>query len=219
MSTSEQDLPSGQLLLSIARWVATEDPVDWLVPSPADRPAPVATFRDAQWTLSRLDFAPLRVPSGGAQAGSVIVRVGPSDWLRRHPQDSTSSIDFSHSECLDLIESGGLPSFFEDVSDGVAFILSTVGLLHWSEMPVLPVRRKTLLAQLRKATFASDLVRFAIRLWLWGIPAALLCPAGYSYLPEPLSGLHGLTCSRLGDTDVWRTAEVDWDPFCFSFSN
>ena len=206
-------------LLAVARWIMTEDPVDWLVPNPVDRHAPVATFRDARQTLAHLDLSPLRFPSGDEWDRPFAIRVGPGDWLSRHSRDMASSIDFSHEECLDLIGCGAVPSFFEDVSEGVVFILSTLGLPHWSEMPVLPVRRRSILAQLQKATFASDLVRFALRLWLWGVPTAFLCPAGYSCFPESFSGLSGLACSRLGDAEVWRSANFDWEPFCFTLSN
>ena len=218
MSSSEHVVPLVSLLLPIARWISAEDPVDWLVSSPVGKSAPVATFRDARKTLALLDLSPLRLPSGVEQAGSVTIRVGPDDWLCRHSRDVNSAIDFSHAECLDLIESGGIPSFFEDVSAGVVFVLSTTGLPNWSEMPPLPVRRQSLLSLLRKATFASDLVRFALRLWFWGIPTALLCPAGHSYFPASFSGLRGLQCSRLGAVDVWRTANFDWEPLCFTFS-
>ena len=218
MSSSGPGAPLGSLLLPIARWISAEDPVDWLVSNPAGKSEPVATFRDARKTLALLDLSPLKLSPGLEQVGAVTVRVGPVDWLNRHSRDVTSAIDFSHAECLDLIERGGTPSFFEDVSDGVVFVLSVIGLPHWSVMPSLPVRRLSLLSLLRKATFASDLARFALRLWFWGIPTVFLCPAGHCYFPDSFSGLRGLQCSRLGSVEVWRTAHFDWEPLCFTFS-
>ena len=206
-------------LLEVASRIAEENPVDWLVPAPTARVTSICTFRDAHQALHWLDVSRLQVTVGDGQDQPVFVRVGPSAWLQRHQSDLGSCIDFSHQECLDSLEHGAKPSFFDDVTEGVAFVLSLVGLPGWIDSPPLPVKRRILLSQLAKATFASDLLRFALRLWLAGTPTALICPAGLDLVPKPVSGLVGLTCSRLGDVEVWRSLAFDWEPLCFTFSN
>ena len=207
------------LLLQVARRTSEEDPVDWLVVSPSNAEAPICTFRDARQLLGDIDVSQICLGSCTQPLAPTFIRVGPSVWLARNPHTTNSEIDFSHQECLDSLSSGAAPSFFEDLSDGVVFVLSTIGLPTWANRPQPPVKRKPLFAQLSQASFASDLIRFALRLWIKGVPAALLCPAGLDFAPRLFSALPGVVSSRLGDQIVWRTSDFDWEPVCFTFSN
>ena len=208
-------------LLAVALWLATEDPVDWLVSEPTGPPAQLCTFRDARRVLSVLDVSSIRLDTTPHVPKEVLVylRVGPGDWLARHSKDLDATIDFSHRECLDTFAAGGTPSFFEDLSEGVVFVISVVGLETWIKAPSHPVKRKSFLSLLASATLASDLLRFALRLWLRSIPTAFLCPAGLDFVPEPLLALPGLVSSRLGEVNVWRSSNFDWEPVSFTFLN
>ena len=215
----ERDRPCSVPLLEVARWLASEDPVDWLVSEPASPRVQICTFRDARQVLPLLDVSRLSIIVQKPQEVSAYLRVGPGDWLARHSRDFDANIDFSHQECLDAFASGKTPSFFEDLSDGVVFVLSVVGLRSWVDPPSPPAKRKPFLSQLAKATLASDLLRFALRLWLRSVPTALLCPAGLDFVPEPLVALPGLVSSRLGEVVVWRSSNFDWEPISFTFLN
>ena len=210
-----------QPLLDVARWLTLEDPVDWLVSEPACPQVQICTFRDARQVLPILDVSGISTDTTTHVSTNVpvYIRVGPGAWLKRHSKDLDATVDFSHQECLDTFAAGRTPSFFEDLSDGVVFVLSVVGLQHWADPPSPPVRRKPFLSQLARATLASDLLRFALRLWLRRIPAVFLCPAGLDFVPEPLSALPGLISSRLGEVVVWRPSSFDWEPLSFTFLN
>ena len=45
-----------------------------------------------------------------------------------------------------------------------------------------------------RAVLAGDLLRFALRLWLQGIPAALVCTDQPDTVPQPIRSLLFLEC-------------------------
>ena len=208
LASAKGDEDSIKPVCDVARWLSSEDRVDWLVPRPEGPQTSVCTFRDARQLLPLLDVSGVRIPVGHQPEVPVYVRVGSHEWISRHSKDFPSAVDFSHQECLDTFEAGGSPSFFEDISKGVVFVLSIVGLPTWTGMPSLPTKRRSLISQLAKASLASDLLRLALRLWPQGVPTAFLCPAGLDFVPASLTAIPGLTCSRLGDVLVWRSSRL-----------
>ena len=202
-----------------ARWIQASDLVEWLVPQPLLRAPATCTFRDAEHDLPLLDLSVIQVGASASLSALTCIRVGPSAWIGRNRDVPFSTIDFTHEECLEAFAGGGQPSFLEDVSDDVFFILSVVGLPSWRDLPCLPVRAKAFRSRSAQASLAGDLLRFALRLWLSDVPTAFLCPSGLDFVPSPLQALSGLAMTRLGDLELWHSSACDWEPLCFTFSN
>ncbi|CAE7910651.1 unnamed protein product [Symbiodinium necroappetens] len=209
--------PAGTLL-HIAQWILTADLADWLVPQPVGGSRQVCTFRDVEEVLPELQVAHLPHPTLDFSPDWTLVRIGAPGWLAARGPAVASSVDFTHEECLQAFEEGGLPSFMEDVSNDAVFVISVCGLPMWNDCPISPVRQKTFGSQLTKALLAGDLLRFALRLWLLGVPAAL-CTDRHEAVPAPVMSLPFLDSPKVGWGTVWCTKAFDWEPFLFHLIN
>ena len=205
-------------LLDIAGWILQADLAGWLVPAPAGKLPQVCTFRDAALILHRLDCSGLRLPPTVHSDEWTFVRVGDASWLSTLCGGSGVSVDFSHEECLAALSTGCTPSFFEDDVTDVAFVLSAAGLPGWDPRPISPLRQRDFASSLARATLAGDLFRLALRLWLRGSPALLMCEEDSGILPSPFPSLPGLDSCRVGSTVIWRTVAFDWELSGFTFS-
>ncbi|CAE7795803.1 unnamed protein product, partial [Symbiodinium sp. CCMP2456] len=197
LSILEDNPPGGVFptvtLQDIARWILTAELAEWLVPQPTGRVSRDNTFQDAQEVLPALQVTGLSPPVPATTGAWTGVRVGSSKWLSSFCPVLGSSIDFTHSECLQAFAEGGLPSFIEDHGLDTVFVVSIGALPTWQDCPQPPVRHKAFNPSLAKALLAGDLLRFVLRLWLLGVPAAL-CTDRKDAVPSPVCSLPFLHC-------------------------
>jgi len=179
-------------LLQIAEWVGSADLAAWLVPHPSFQPSGLNTFKDADIILSFLEVDAIPPPVVKPCKEGVLACIGAASWLGASGLLGPASLSFSHEECLDCFRQGEEPSFFQGPFDDVLFAISLKGLPCWADCPKSPVRSKQFLSVLEGATLFGDLVRFALRLWVLGVPACLFLPDCPVSALQPLPGLRFL---------------------------
>ncbi|CAE7220314.1 def6 [Symbiodinium microadriaticum] len=170
---------------SVADWILSCDLFDWLVPTPSARCTQLNTFKDANSILQSLDLKGIVPTARPLCDDPTLIRVGPSDWIREFLKCTVSAVD---EECLETFASGRTPSFIEDPPDDVIFIISVHQLPGWHALPSLPSKDRVFSAALAKATLSGDLLRFALRLWILGVPTTLIASDTEDVIPRKLQG-------------------------------
>ncbi|CAE7762327.1 unnamed protein product [Symbiodinium sp. CCMP2456] len=212
----EDPFPTG-VLRKIGQWILTALLAEWLVPSPVVRPRQACTFRDAPCTLPVLDVSALVPRPVDLPSDWVVVRVGAPAWLENMGQPPVSTIDFTFDECFQALHQGGVPSFMQDVGRDTVFVISVCGLPPWHDCPTTPTRGRAFGSLLDLALLAGDLIRFALRLWLLGVPTAL-CTDRPGMIPTPIASLCFLRSAEAKDGRLWYTKAFNWEPL-FGFTS
>ena len=203
---------------SVANWILSCDLFGWLVSSPNTKCTQLNTFKDANSILQTLDLSGIVPTASSSLVDPTVIRVGSSDWIRGLLKTTASAVDFTHEECLETFASGKTPSFIEDPPEDVIFIISVHKLPDWSAMPSLPSKDRVFGTTIAQATLCGDLLRFALRLWILGVPATLLVSHTEDAIPRKLQELPFLAFSpckhgmRVGNSDF------SWEPFLSHFS-
>ena len=206
-------------LRQVARWISTCDLSAWLVPSPKGKIKTRYTFRDAEDILSSLRVDTVPTPICSDIQEPTLLRVGASKWLAQLPESPVSAVDYTHEECLEALCTGRTPCFFEDPADDVIYVLSAISLPGWADRPTTPAVVKRCRLQTALATFHGDLLRFALRLWIRGIPAAFLTAEDSLVVPQPVPALPFVDHVRSNGRICLRTSGFNWEALGFTFLN
>ncbi|CAE7941430.1 unnamed protein product [Symbiodinium necroappetens] len=202
---------------TVIHWILNCDLVQWLVPAPRGKVPLLHTFQQAEDILIHLDHSGITPPEVLCPRDPTLIRVGPADWLRGLPDGPISAVDFTHEECLEAFRDGRTPCFIEDPPTDVIFLLSVRSLPGWSARPLPPVKDRAFSELLDQATLHYDLVRFALRLWIAGIPTALIADCLSETLPTQVQTLPFLATSPCLVPALICTGNFAWEPFLFHF--
>ena len=169
------DDPSAVFLRLASSWVSNVDFAEWLAPEAADKRPQMLTFRQGVTTLSILEVAMIRFPDPAAwSADHVLVCVGPPLSISSVEFLCRSSLLYTHEDSLTRISRGEELDFFAHEPEQCGFCINLLGL----PMPFTPSGNGTDKSSraLRALCFACDLLRFALRCWVKGVPACLALP-------------------------------------------
>ncbi|OLP86094.1 hypothetical protein AK812_SmicGene32832 [Symbiodinium microadriaticum] len=205
-------------LKQVAGWISICDLSEWLVPTPRGKTKIRYTFRDAEDILSSLRVDTIPTPICSDTREPILLRVGAAKWLSQLPESTVSTVDYTHEECLEALCTGRTPCFFEDPADDVIYVLSAIFLPGWADRPTTPAVVKQCRFQTALATLHGDLLRFALRLWIRGIPAAFLTDEASLVAPQPVFALPFVDCVRSNGKVCLRTGGFNWEAFGFTFS-
>ena len=198
-------------MLPILEWIAGTDIAEWLVPSPDHLESSLKTFKDCELILSLLEVCDIPLPAPVAESiPPAYILVGPSQWGKDSRLDYPNSIVYDWEECLQTLQEGRSPSFFDGPFDEVAFI---VCLSQWSGFGHIPhpnVNARTHQRLLASETFGGDLLRFTIRLWTLGVPAMLLFPPSLLSAVTPLPEIRRLEKGNRAGLCFLRTQGHPW---------
>ena len=200
---------------SVADWILSCDLFDWLVPTPSARCTQLNTFKDANSILQSLDLKGIVPTARPLCDDPTLIRVGPSDWIREFLKCTVSAVD---EECLETFASGRTPSFIEDPPDDVIFIISVHQLPGWHALPSLPSKDRVFSAALAKATLSGDLLRFALRLWILGVPTTLIASDTEDVIPRKLQELPFLDLLPCEHGMCVRSSDFSWESSLFHLS-
>ena len=203
---------------AVISWILNCDLVQWLVPTPRGKVPALHTFQQAEGILANLDPSSITPPVILCPRDPTLIRVGPADWLRGLPEGPLPAVDFTHEECLEAFRDGRTPCFIEDPPSEVIFILSVRSLPGWSARPSPPVKDRVFSERFDHATLHYDLARFALRLWIAGIPTAFITDCLPESLPTQVQTLPFLTAFPCFVPASICTGNFAWEPFSFHFS-
>ena len=186
-------------LRPFADWICQADLVEWLVPTPTTVVPALCTFRDSLTSLSLLDTTAALCVEPAVGEEDITVIVAPAAWTACGGSAFwRRAIHYTHEECLQSLEAGALPTFFEGPFDGTRFVLSTWTLPSLASNWPSTLPEKRFQQHVTAASFAGDLVRFFVRLLASGTPAVLivpdvpdLCLAAIASLPQVMLQVQG----------------------------
>ena len=164
-------------LRPFADWICQADLVEWLVP------APNTIVPSSLYLQGQLDFPQLARYHDGSlcRAGPLVRRTSLCLWLPLAWESCGSSafwrraVHYTHEECLQSLEAGALPTFFEGPFDETRFVLSTWTLPSLASTWPSTLPEKRFQQHVTAASFAGDLVRFFVRLLALGTAGSFDC--------------------------------------------